>query len=547
MRLLAFLSAIGAALAVPCLQSELLGEWTFFASDCTTATPSAEWVIRLAPPNKAYHWVKSTHGGYEEHPSEGYFSTVGAPDGMSISVGGSTFTTFFTTEGKCKGAMNISGTVRTDATGEQRGCFRAHRSEVASQCADQECHSAFATAPVADADAAAVGVRFTRRLRLGSNVPPARRVLQPSAALLEDELLAPRDSTEAAAEYDMALAAAAINATAGVLWRAAAPTSLEPWLGLLAPSPQQPKGAPPPLGLRNGTAADVPAADLPAAVDWRTRDGGGYLSPPPLVAQLAASALPAACLPHLSHVLAALTAVEARIRIGSSRTQSETLAVVEALACSAKRGGNAPDTAACTRPTSAFIVAQYGLEFGFERASCLGAARASSGVGANESVGAWCASIDRCAASPKRRVRRVRYVGGYLGNASEESIMRELHEHGPVAVGLYADADLALYAGGVYHPLRASYWTRLLGRTRPLYAVDRCHSGCVPPSSLEWQQTNLGASLVGYGADEQPDGTVAPYWILQLPWGRAWGEGGYARVLRSEAAIFDAVAIEPMV
>ena len=47
---------------------------------------------------------------------------------------------------------------------------------------------------------------------------------------------------------------------------------------------------------------------------------------------------------------------------------------------------------------------------------------------------------------------------------------------------------------------------------------------------------------MGYGSE-----AGAGYWILRVPWGVGWGEGGYMRVLRSEAAIFDAVAIDPMV
>ena len=63
-----------------------------------------------------------------------------------------------------------------------------------------------------------------------------------------------------------------------------------------------------------------------------------------------------------------------------------------------------------------------------------------------------------------------------------------------------------------------------------------------PPKTLEWQEVNLAAELVGYGSE-----AGAGYWILRVPWGVGWGEGGYMRVLRSEAAIFDAVAIDPMV
>ena len=106
---------------------------------------------------------------------------------------------------------------------------------------------------------------------------------------------------------------------------------------------------------------------------------------------------------------------------------------------------------------------------------------------------------------------------------------------------------MPLYASGIYHPRGGDFWRRLLGRTRPLYDRARCHSGCSPPSQLEFQEVNIGATLVGYGSETQADGSSADYWIVRMPWGSTWGEGGYARVLRSDAAIFDAVSIEPMV
>ena len=88
----------------------------------------------------------------------------------------------------------------------------------------------------------------------------------------------------------------------------------------------------------------------------------------------------------------------------------------------------------------------------------------------------------------------------------------------------------------------------MLGRTYPAFDADRCHSGCTPPASLEWRDANLGALLIGYGTEQEVGGGAAvDYWILQLPWGQRWGEGGYVRVLRSDDSIADATIIEPMV
>ena len=108
---------------------------------------------------------------------------------------------------------------------------------------------------------------------------------------------------------------------------------------------------------------------------------------------------------------------------------------------------------------------------------------------------------------------------------------------------LDADASFALYRSGVYRPLQTSFWRRMKGRTTPAFDIDRCHSGCGPPAALEWRDGNLGALLIGYGTTT--DGV--DYWIVRLPWGERWGEGGDARLLRNDSTIADGVVIDAMV
>ena len=50
------------------------------------------------------------------------------------------------------------------------------------------------------------------------------------------------------------------------------------------------------------------------------------------------------------------------------------------------------------------------------------------------------------------------------------------------------------------------------------------------------------------GGDTSQNASGTPYWILALPWGAEWGEGGFARVRRGEAAVEAApILVEPMV
>ena len=158
-----------------------------------------------------------------------------------------------------------------------------------------------------------------------------------------------------------------------------------------------------------------------------------------------------------------------------------------------------------------------------------------------------CAELARCPSHYRRYARSVRYVGGYYGGGSEEALIAEL-QHGPVAVSLYAEPEFALYRDGVYHALERDRWMRNVGRTLPAFDPSSCHSGCAPPEHIEWQATNYGALLVGYGTQSGPGNASAPFWILQLPWGTGWGENGTIRVLRGEAAIESAaLVVEPLI
>lgn len=81
------------------------------------------------------------------------------------------------------------------------------------------------------------------------------------------------------------------------------------------------------------------AARARASLDWRTHRGGGWLSPVRDVLRSAPPDCPAA-----SFAFAAISAVEARIRIASNRSQSEHLSAADVLACSpyASRSCDAP-------------------------------------------------------------------------------------------------------------------------------------------------------------------------------------------------------------
>ena len=143
--------------------------------------------------------------------------------------------------------------------------------------------------------------------------------------------------------------------------------------------------------------------------------------------------------------------------------------------------------------------------------------------------------------------------------------------------------------------MQDDYWLRVRGRTVPAYDPLSCHSGCVPPSRLQWEEINHFLLLVGYGEARLDNATVkcaappcelptppalllpsppctrcagsppwpsprrpcpsAPhlsrYWTVANPaWGSSWGENGFARIVRGRRELATstiAVAADPMV
>ena len=302
--------------------------------------------------------------------------------------------------------------------------------------------------------------------------------------------------------------------------------------------------------------------------------------------------------------------VEARTRIASGGKQREILSPLDVVGCS-------PYSQGCNGGFP-YLVGKYGIDFGY-------AARNSGAILAQfcevgvEAAQFWrrhrplryvseacvpynlsalpadaddikrllrrdlpCAALPRCPSPRRRHARDVRYVGGFYGNASEEAMLRELANNGPVpsgsdsahlrtsgailcaismrapilplqvAVGIYADAELMLYESGIFRALDRDFWRRTAGRTHPSYDPLTCHSGCAPPPKLDWQQVNHAVLLVGYGREQPAEegGAEVPYWILANTWGGGWGEGGFFRVMRGvdEAAVESlAVAVDPRV
>lgn len=562
-------------IAPPCVPSLLRGEWYFRLGpslpttgtfpDCTRANQSFHELlnIELASAPSNYAALLGVHGSGRAAGladiAVGTWTVNGAESAFEVIVGDRVLYASLAAPD-----CNASSTgVWRDRSGEQWGCFEARRRAGGGLFCPpgSECHggAAFKVGPT----------RTPTKVRLGSRSLPA--------AVLVPQLIESPPAPPAPTLVRNATALAAAVNEAGQLWRA---SDDHPALATLRSLLGEGASAAPPL--RSWAAAEGAEeratdgrAAWPSSLDWRTHRGGGWLSAP---VDLLGHALPAAAgCAAAGHVAAVLATVEARVRIASNRTQDEKggLSLEAALGCS-------PYAFGCASPASGFLVGKLGVEFGFEKRSCVPAASAAAMVlgaakgvrpaaaeGVREGGGVEdvapaasdetpttirfpCSALARCPSPLRRRARAARWAGGHYGAGSEAALLKEL-QSGPIAVGLALEPEFALYSSGVYHALERDVWKRRLGKTLPAYDPSRCHSGCAPPEALEWQATNYAALLVGYGVEEPSDDDAddappRPYWTLQLPWGSSWGEGGYARVLRGEAAVESAaLVVEPMV
>eukprot|EP01086_Lenisia_limosa_P017292 TRINITY_DN83_c0_g1_i1.p1 TRINITY_DN83_c0_g1~~TRINITY_DN83_c0_g1_i1.p1 ORF type:complete len:456 (-),score=145.55 TRINITY_DN83_c0_g1_i1:30-1229(-) len=99
------------------------------------------------------------------------------------------------------------------------------------------------------------------------------------------------------------------------------------------------------------------------------------------------------------------------------------------------------------------------------------------------------------------------YVGGHYGACSEDRMIAELIERGPIGVDFEVTRNFMQYHGGIY--------------VEP--------ESVTGPSHEYFEETNHAVLLVGYGVDEE---TGMKYWIVQNSWGEDWGESGYFRIRR---------------
>lgn len=108
--------------------------------------------------------------------------------------------------------------------------------------------------------------------------------------------------------------------------------------------------------------------------------------------------------------------------------------------------------------------------------------------------------VARTGTCPATRPRRASQLASYTAlPGGRETAMLEALKSGPIAVAITLDNSLFDYVGGVYS------------------------------STTCGGEVNHAVLITGAGVDSD---TMLPYWLVRFAWSSAWGEGGYARILR---------------
>jgi cathepsin C len=224
-------------------------------------------------------------------------------------------------------------------------------------------------------------------------------------------------------------------------------------------------------GLRKSRAR---SHDMPSAHDWRDVDGNSWVEP------VANQGRCGSC-----YTVATIHMLTARNRIKQKDASIEPFSVEFPLHCAEYNQG--------CNGGYAFLAAKWSEDVGLLPSSCTRFAPHGK-----------CDVMCDVTKEKRWRAANHRYVGGFYGGASEDAMMTELFQGGPLVVSLEPHRDLMYYRSGIYK-----------------------HTGESTHEHGEWERVDHAVLLVGFGLEN-----VTKYWTLQNSWGSDWGEIGFFRMVR---------------
>lgn len=127
------------------------------------------------------------------------------------------------------------------------------------------------------------------------------------------------------------------------------------------------------------------------------------------------------------------------------------------------------------------------------------------------------------------------HTGGFSHGASEEAMMREIHENGPVIVSFSTTAVPEFNKNsGLSYKEETEVMTAFRNERTPKETFSEENEAI-----HEWRYTTHSILAVGWGEEETSNGDTIKYWTVRNSWGKDWGVDGYAKIRRgrNDAAI----------
>jgi cathepsin C len=219
-------------------------------------------------------------------------------------------------------------------------------------------------------------------------------------------------------------------------------------------------------------------AHLPPSFDWRNKDGQNYLD----------KVLSQGC--GSCYAVSTTSMINSRIRIATKNRVQPQIPYNQVLACDKRYGqgcaGGYP-----------FLVEKYAQEFGLTKTgTCAKSSKQLKDLG--EAAAGHEAYI---------RVTDFGYVGGYYGGTTTAEMMQELHDNGPIVVGLNGGFELMHYDSGIF--------------------IETGEGSGEGKIRNDFERVEHAVLAVGWGQEGNNK-----YWILKNSFGAGWGEHGYFRVPR---------------
>ncbi|EFC49832.1 cathepsin C [Naegleria gruberi] len=226
-------------------------------------------------------------------------------------------------------------------------------------------------------------------------------------------------------------------------------------------------------------------ASLPTEFDWTNVNGRDFVVPVRNQEQCGSC-----------YAFSSSDMFGSRVRIPSNLTQVPVYSPQDIVDCSAYSQG-------CDGGFP-FLVGKYAMDYGLTVESCDPYQGHDLGKCSNQ-----------CPVNRQQRLHSSNYyfVGGYYGNSHELSMMHEIYQNGPLAIGFEVYPDLRNYKHGVYKHVTAE----------ELKAQGLSEDEMIP----HFEVVNHAVLMVGWGVE---NGT--PYWKIKNSWSTTWGDNGYFKILR---------------